>query len=102
MEYIRALGEYLNKKNNRKIDFKGIKAHPLYKENLFSYGIDDYAISKSREELQNLLITLSMRKAEDYPAKFAKKYTHRKFLKAREKKVEEIRVGDKRYFLVLL
>ena len=102
MEYIRVLGEYLNKKQNRKIDFKGIKTHPIYKENLFAYGIDDYLISKNREELQNLLITLSMRKAEDYPPKLARKYTHKKFTKAREKKVEEFKMGDKKYYIVLL
>lgn len=102
MEYIKILGEYLNKKMNRKIDFKGIKTHPIYRENLFSYGSDDYLISKNKEEITNLLITLSSRKAEDYPAKLAKKYTHKKYLKAKEKRPEEFKVADKRYYIVLL
>ena len=102
MEYIKVLGEYLNKKQNRKIDFKGIKTHPVYRDNLFSYGIDDYLISKNREEIWNLLITLSSRKAEDYPAKLAKKYTHKKYTKAKDKKVEEFKVRNKKYYIVLL
>lgn len=102
MDYTKILGEYINKKTNKKIDFKGIKKHTLYQENLYVYGIDDYVISNNRMELQNLLITFSARRAEDYPEKLAKKYTHKKFLKAKEKKIEEFKVGDKKYYIVIL
>jgi len=47
-------------------------------------------VSAKREELQNLLITFSSRRPEDYPDKLAKKYTHKKFLKAKEKRIEEL------------
>jgi len=102
VDNIRILGEYINKKENKKIDFKGIKRHTLYKDNLFTYGSIDYVVSGNREELQNLLITFSSRRPEDYPDKLAKKYTHKKFLKAREKRIEEFKIGDKKYYIVAL
>ena len=102
MDYTKILGEYLNKKEGRKIDFKNIKKHTLYRDNLFSYGGEDYIISGNREEIQNLLITFSQRKAEDYPPKLAKKYTHKKYVKAKEKKPEEFKLADKKYFVIKL
>lgn len=102
MENMKALGEYINKKLNKKIDFKGIKTHPVYRENLFSYNGEDYLVSGKKVELQNLILTISSRKPEDYPAKLGKKYTHKKYIKAKEKRIEEIRVGNKSFFLIVL
>lgn len=102
MDYTKVLGEYINKKEARKIDFKQVKKHTLYRDNLYTYNGEDYVISNSREELQNLLITFSQRRAEDYPPKLAKKYTHKKYLKAKEKKAEEFRHEDKKYYLIKL
>lgn len=102
MDYIRVLGEYINKKENKKIDFKGIKKHPLYTKNLYSYGIEDFVIGEKREEVQEILLAMSSKRAIDYPDKYAKKYTHKKFLKAKEKRMEEFKIGDKKFFIVIL
>lgn len=102
MDYIRVLGEYINKKEGRKINFKEIKSHPFYKGNLFSFGSNDYVISSKKDEIIRILENMSGKKMEDYPPKFAKKYTHRKFLKAKEKRPEEMAFENKKYYIVLL
>ena len=102
MDYIRVLGEYINKKEGRKINFKEIKSHPFYKGNLFSFGSNDYVVSSKKDEIIRILENMSSKKMEDYPPKFAKKYTHRKFLKEKEKRPEEMAFENKKYYIVLL
>jgi hypothetical protein len=97
-----ALGEYINKGLGRKINFKGIKMHPIYRDALFSFGTDDYIVGEKASEVNGIAFELSTKRGEDYPPKLAKKYTHKKYQKAKEKKAEEIVFKGKKYFIIKL
>jgi len=101
-ERITALGEYINQGLGKKINFKGIKSHPVARGFLFSYGTDDYIISEKNDEVLRVAFELSQKKASDYPSKLAKKYTHRKYEKANTKKPESIVLKGKKYFIIKL
>ncbi len=101
-ERIGALGEFINEGLNKKINFKGIKAHSLYRGFLFSYASDDYIVGEKKAEVEGIAIEMSIKKSYDYPPKLAKKYTHRKYQKAHEKKPVQVTFKGKKYFIIKL
>ncbi len=101
-ERIGALGEFINEELNKKINFKGIKSHSIFRGFLFSYGSDDYIVGEKKAEVEGVAIEMSIKKAHDYPPKLAKKYTHRKYQKAHEKNPVSIIFKGKKYFIIKL
>ncbi len=101
-ERIGALGEFINEELNKKINFKGIKSHSIFRGFLFSYGSDDYIVGEKKAEVEGVAIEMSIKKAHDYPPKLAKKYTHRKYQKAHEKNPVSIIFKSKKYFIIKL
>lgn len=99
---IGALGEYINKKLGKKINFKNIKMHSIHRGFLFAFGADDYIVGNKLSEVEGVAVDLSYKKGEDYPPKLAKKYTHRKYQKAKDKKAEEIVFKGKKYYIIKL
>ena len=97
-----AMGNYLNDKTNKKINFKTIKADSYYRGVLFTYMRDDYLITDSKPEMIDLLWKMSNARSEDFNKKDAKRYTHIKFKKAKEKKIVNYNCNGKNYFLVEL
>lgn len=99
---ITAVGEYINKNSKQKINFKQIKMDNYFKGLLFSYKLDDYLISEDKGKLKDFGNKLKDSKFEDYPKKLAKRYTHTKFKKINEKKIDIIKLKDKQYFIIKL
>lgn len=97
-----AIGNYINDKSGKKINFKGIKADRVYRGLLFTYMGEDYIISDSKDEVIDVLWKMSAARSEDYNKKDAKRYTHIKFKKAKEKKVMDYSYKRKAYFVVEL
>jgi hypothetical protein len=97
---ITALGLYINEKLGKHINFKQIKGDPIYKGVLFTCMKEDYLISDKKSEVIDVIVTMSNRKAEDYPTKMVKRYTHTKFRKIRERKPVEFKVKGKSYFII--
>lgn len=102
VDRIQALGQYLVAKKNKNFDFKLIKADQYFKGVLFSIGSDNYLVSDNEYEIIETANRMSTTKFCDYPAKFAKKYTHMRFVKANQKKYEVFNVKNKKYFIVTL
>lgn len=97
-----AIGSYLNEKTNKQINFKTIKADRHYKGLLFTYMGEDYIISDSKQEVIEVLWKMSSARSDDFNKKDAKRYTHIKFKKAKEKKIMTYGYNRKGYFVVEL
>lgn len=98
-----AVGSYINKKTGKTINFKGIKAdNSLYKDILFSYLKDDYIITDSKEEMMEVLWQMSNVDSTKLNRKDAKKYTHTKFKRAKEKKIVNFGCNGRTYFIIEL
>ena len=97
-----AIGNYLNDKTKKKINFKTIKADRYYRGLLFTYMGDDYIISDSKPEMIDTLWKMSAARSMDFNKKDAKRYTHTKFMKAKEKKILNYNCNGKNYFVVEL
>jgi hypothetical protein len=101
-ERIGALGEFINQGLKKKINFKAIKMHSVHRGHLFSFGAEDYIVGDNKAEVEGIAIDLSYKKAEDYPPKLAKRYTHRKYQKASEKTPVAVVFKGKKYFIIKL
>jgi len=97
-----AIGTYLNEKTKKQINFKTIKADRHYRGILFTYMGEDYLISDSKQEVIGALWQMSSAKSEDFNKKDAKRYTHIKFKKAKEKKIMNYSCNRRGYFVVEL
>ncbi len=97
---IMALGLFINERLGKNINFKQIKGDSIYRGVLFSCMKEDYLISDKKSEVINTISIMSHKKAEDYPQKLVKKYTHTKFRKIRERKPIEYKVKGKSYFII--
>ena len=95
-----ALGLYINERLGKNINFKQIKGDPIYRGVLFSCMNEDYLVSNKKSEVINAIVTMSRKKAEDYPQKMVKRYTHTKFKKIRERKPVEFKVKGRSYFII--
>lgn len=102
VDRIQALGQYLVTKKGKNFDFKQIKADNFFKGVLFAIGTEHYLVSDNEFEVIEVANKMSTTKFADYPAKFAKKYTHQRFVKANQKKYEMFQVKNKKYFIVIL
>ncbi|GLI55926.1 hypothetical protein PM10SUCC1_14400 [Propionigenium maris DSM 9537] len=101
-ERLAAIGNYLNDKSGKKINFKTIKADSYYRGILFTYMREDYLITDSKPEMIDILWKMSAARSEDFNKKDAKRYTHIKFRKAKEKKVLNYNYKGRNYFIVEL
>lgn len=99
---MQALGQYIVTKTGKNFNFKSIKMDNFFKNLLYSVGNDYYIISDKEFDIVELTHKMATTKFSDYPEKFAKKYTHMRFLKANQKKAESFVFKGKKYFLVLL
>lgn len=96
------IGNYLNEKTKKVINFKAIKSDRVYRGLLFTYMGEDYIISDSKEEVIDALWKMSAARSVDYNKKDAKRYTHIKFKKAKEKKILSYSYKRRGYFVVEL
>ncbi len=99
---MQALGQYLILKKGKNFDFKQIKMDHFFKGVLFLIGTEHYIISDNESEILETTFKMSNTRFCDYPAKFAKKYTHMRFVKASQKSVEVFNLKGKKYFIVTL
>ncbi len=95
-----ALGLYINERLGKNINFKQIKGDPIYRGVLFTCMNEDYLVSNKKSEVINTIVAMSRKKAEDYPQKMVKRYTHTKFKKVRERKRERVKVKGRSYFII--
>lgn len=102
MEKNYILGMYLSKKSGKNFNFKEIKQDNYYKNILFSHKNDFYLISDKKTEIEKLVMEMSMSKPENFPDKIAKKYTHMRYIKANQKKINEFIYLNVKYYIVLL
>ncbi|MGL5964543.1 MAG: hypothetical protein ACRCZ2_09165 [Fusobacteriaceae bacterium] len=102
LDRIQALGQYLVTKKGKNFDFKQIKADNFFKGVLFTVGTDNYLVSNNEFEIIETAHKMSTTRFCDYPAKFAKKYTHMRFVKANQKKSETFQFKNKKYFITIL
>jgi hypothetical protein len=102
MEIFIALGNYIVKKTGKNFDFKQIKGDSYFKNNLFSIGTTFYLISTNPVDMATITYKMSHTKFSEYPAKFAKKYTHMRFVKAELKNPEVFTYNNKRYYIIIL
>lgn len=102
IDRIQALGQFLVKKTGKNFDFKQVKADHFFKGVLFFIGETYYLVSDNEMETIDAAYKMSHTRFCDYPAKFAKKYTHMRFVKAEQKRAETFMVKNKKYFIVTL
>jgi len=101
-ERINALGQYISKRDGKNFNYKIIKGDSIYRGLLFTVLKEDFVISDSKNEVLDTLYKMSMKYPDHIPQKLMKKYTHMKFQKAKEKKIENFNLNGKRYFIVKL
>ena len=102
LDRIQVLGQYIIEKTKKNFNFKNIKMDSYFKNVLYFIGNDYYLVSNSEYEIVETANKMSMTKFSDYPEKFAKKYTHMRFVKANQKKIETFSFKGKKYFIVQL
>ncbi|MGL4534015.1 MAG: hypothetical protein ACRC0V_03890 [Fusobacteriaceae bacterium] len=102
IDRIQALGQFLVKKTGKNFDFKVIRADNFFKGVLFSIGETYYLVSDKEMETIDAASKMSHTRFCDYPAKFARKYTHMRFVKAEQKRSEIFMMKNKRYYIVTL
>lgn len=102
VDRIQALGQFLVKKTGKNFDFKVIRGDNFFKGTLFSIGENYYLVSNNEMEIIEIAYKMSHTRFCDYPAKFAKKYTHMRFVKAEQKRPEVFMVKNKRYSIITL
>lgn len=97
------IGSYINKKYGKTINFKGIKADTsLYKGILFSYLKADYLVTNTKDEMIDILWKMSSVDSTKLNKKDAKKYTHTKYKRAKEKTITNFSHNGRKYFIVEL
>ena len=99
---LEVIGNYLNEKTKNTINFKTIKTDVYYKGILFTYMKEDYLITETKEEMLDVLWQMSSARSDDFNKKDAKRYTHTKFKKAKEKNIISYGYKRKGYFIVEL
>lgn len=99
---IQVLGQYIIEKTKKNFNFKVIKMDSYFKNVLYCIGTEYYLVSDTEYEIIDTAHRMSTTRFCDYPEKFAKKYTHMRFVKANQKKIEAFNVKGKRYFIVQL
>lgn len=102
IERINALGQYIITKTGKNFNFKLIKMDGYFKNTLYYIGSDYYLVSDTESEILNVAHSMSTTRFCDYPEKFAKKYTHMRFVKAAQKKAESFIFKGKKYFIITL
>ncbi|MGL5122906.1 MAG: hypothetical protein ACRC6K_01885 [Fusobacteriaceae bacterium] len=99
---VQALGQFLILKKGKNFDFKQIKMDSFFKGVLFLVGTEYFVVSDKESEILETVFKMSTTRFCDYPAKFAKKYTHMRFVKANQKSSEILNLKGKKYYIVTL
>lgn len=102
IDRIQALGQYLINKTGKNFNFKQIKADSYFKGVLYTLGTENYLLSDSEYEIVETAHRMSTTRFCDYPEKFAKKYTHMRFVKANQKKIENFVYKGKKFYIITL